>query len=89
MTSKQLQEKIHNVFKIKYHITHVRKIMHKLNFSAKTVKCIHVNRANMAEIKKWQRNTKRRILRLEQDGFTITVYDESIFIDEPQPGSKY
>ncbi len=45
--------------------------------SAKTLKRIHINRAEIKQIKRWQHNTKRRISRLESNKFAVVVFDEA------------
>ena len=87
-TPKKLRDDVRKEARVSYHITSVRRILHRLGMSAKTVK-VHINRADMDEIKKWQHNTKRRISRLERRGFVTVVYDESIFINDPKAGAKY
>ncbi len=57
--------------------------------SAKTVKRIHINRAEIKQIKRWQHNAKRRISRLESNKFAVIVFDEAIFIDDPASRVKY
>ncbi len=89
ITPKRLKSDIQKRFKVKYHITSIRKIMHKLGMSAKTAQRIHISRAEIDKIKRWQHNAKRRISRLELKGFTTVVFDESIFIDDPASGAKY
>ncbi len=85
----QLREDICKKYGVKYHITNVRKIMRKLGLTAKTVRRIHINRAEIDEIKKWQRSAKRQISRLKKLGFAVVVFDEAIFIDDPTSGAKY
>ena len=89
ITPKRLRGDIRKELGITYHITNVRKIMHALGLTAKTVKRVHVNRAEIEEIRRWQRNAKRRISRLERRGFAVVVFDEAIFIDDPESGAKY
>lgn len=88
-TPKKLRREIHETLGVKYHITNVRKIMHKLGLSGKTAQRVHMRRPEMEEIRKWQRNATRRISRLESKGFATVVFDEAIFIDDPSPGVKY
>ena len=64
----QLREDIRKRYGIKYHITNTRRIMHKLGMSAKTARKTHVNRAEVAEIRRWQHNAKRQISRLKSGG---------------------
>ena len=74
---------------MEYHITNVRKIMHRLGMSAKTSQAVHVGRAEVEEIREWQRDTKRRIAYLKSQGFVTAVVDESIFINDSGSGMKY
>lgn len=64
ITPMQLREDVRKKYGVKYHITSARRIMHRLGMSAKTVRRVHVRRAGVGEIRKWQRNAKRRISRL-------------------------
>ena len=88
-TPKQLREDIRKKYGVKYHMIHVRKTMHKFGMSAKIAKSVHINRAEIQKIRKWQRNAKRRISRLKSKGFATIVFDEAIFIDDPVKGVKY
>ncbi len=89
ITPKKLKCIIQKKFRVNYHITNIRRILHKLDMSAKTVKRIHINRAEIKQIKRWQHNAKRRISRLESNEFAVVVFDEAIFIDDPASGVKY
>ncbi len=53
---------------VEYHITNAKKIMHRLGMSAKTSQAVHASRAEMGEIREWQRDTKRRIAYLKSRG---------------------
>lgn len=88
-TPKQLRHDIHQRHGVKYHITNIRKIMASLGLSSKTIQRVHVKRADIEEIRKWQRNTTRRISRLEKQGFATVIFDEAIFVDDPESGVKY
>ncbi len=88
-TPKILHEDIHKKYGIKYHMTSVRRILQRCNMSAKTPRRVHVNRANMDDIRRWQRNAKKHISRLTKEGFTILIQDESIFTHDPITGVKY
>ena len=89
ITPLQLRERIRRVHGTTYHITSARRIMRRLDMSAKKARRIHVNRAGIDEIRKWQYNAKRRISRLKSRGFAVVVFDESIFVDDPASGTKY
>ncbi len=88
-TPKQLRREIHETLEVKYHITNVRKIMHKLGLSGKTAQRVHIRRPEMEEIRRWQRNATRRISHLESKGFSTIIFDEAVFVDDPKPGIKY
>ena len=88
-TPKILCEDIHKKYGVRYHMTSIRRIMRCCNMSAKTSRRVHVNRAEMHDIQRWQRNAKRRISRLIKDGFTVLIQDESIFTHDPVTGVKY
>ena len=88
-TPRNLGNGIHRKFKVRYHMTNIRKIMHRLGMSAKASQKVHAGRAGMDEIRKWQRGTKARIARLEPRGFVTAVLDEAIFVNDPDKGIKY
>ena len=89
ITPLQLRECVRKKHGVKYHITSARRIMRRLGMSAKSVRRIHVRRAEINEIKRWQRNAGRRILHLKSRGFAVVVFDEFVFIDDPASGAKY
>ena len=70
-------------------ITHIRKIMNRLGLLGKMVQRVHVNRTSICQIRRWQQNATRRTLRLEKQGFATVIFDEAIFVDDPQSGVKY
>ncbi len=88
-TPGNLQNDIRERFKVRYHITNVRKIMHRRDMSAKRSQRIHVSRADPDEIRRWQQDTKEQISRLEQAGFVTAVLDEAIFVHDTKNGAKY
>ena len=88
-TPRKLGNDIHRKFKVKYHVTNVRKIMRRLGMSAKASQKVHAGRPAMEEIRKWQQGTKTRIARLESTGFVTVVLDEAIFVNDPDRGVKY
>ena len=57
--------------------------------SPKTPELVHRSKADEETIRRWQRNAKRQISRLEREGFTTVIQDESIFVDAPIVGRKY
>ena len=88
-TPRMLKNTIREKHGVEYHITNVRKIMRRLGMSAKTSQAVHAGRAEMEEIREWQRDTKRQIAYLKSRGFVTAVVDESIFINDPGSGVKY
>lgn len=57
--------------------------------SPKIPELVHRNRAGEDAIRRWQRNAKRQISRLQRQGFTTVILGESIFVDSPTVGRKY
>ena len=51
MTPRILKNTIREKHGVKYHITNVRKIMHRLGMLAKTSQVVHTGRAEMEEIR--------------------------------------
>jgi len=85
-TPAMLQQTIFYSTGIKFHITHVRKIMHKYCMSAKTAQKYHINHASVAAVRNWQQRMKKRISRLKKSGFTIAMADEAFFIRDVKAG---
>ena len=88
-TPRKLREDIHKMFGTRYHITSVRRILHELGMSAKTAQRVHASKADIEEIRRWQRNAKERISRLEEKGFATAIQDEALFTYDPVTGRKY
>ncbi len=88
-TPTMLQQSIFYSTGVKFHITHIRKIMHQYGMSAKTAQKYHINRASISAVRSWQQRIKKRILRLEKDGFVIAMVDEAFFIRDVKAGRKY
>ncbi len=88
-TPAELQQVIHKETGTKMHRTNVRKIMQKYGLSPKGSQRVHINRATKAAVKSWQYRLKKRISRLEKDGFVIAMEDEAFFIHDVKSGRKY
>ena len=88
-TPAELQQVIHRETGTKMHRTNVRKIMQKYGLSPKGSQRIHINRATKTAVKSWQYRLKKRISRLEKDGFVLVVQDEAFFIHDVKSGRKY
>ncbi len=88
-TPVMLQQSIFYSTGIKFHIAHIRKIMHQYGMSAKTAQGYHINHASVSAVKSWQQRIKKRVSLLKEDGFVIGVEDEAFFVREPKTGKKY
>jgi len=88
-TPVMLQQTIFYSTGVKFHINHIRKIMHQYGMSAKTAQKYHINAASIAAVRSWQQRIKKRISRLEKDGFIIAMADEAFFIRDVKAGRKY
>ncbi len=88
-TPAEVRQVIHKETGTKMHRTNVRKIMQKYGLSPKGSQKIHINRATKAAVKSWQYHLKKRISRLEKDGFVIAMEDEAFFIHDVKSGRKY
>jgi len=88
-TPVMLQQTIFHSTGVKFHINHIRKVMHQYGMSAKTAQKYHINRASIAAVRSWQQRIKKRISHLEKDGFTIAMTDEAFFIRDVKAGRKY
>ena len=58
-------------------------------YSLKVAVKRHVSRAPIVDIKKFQRNIRRRIKRCQRKGIPVLVQDEAIYIADAQPGRVY
>ena len=67
-TPRMLKNAIRERHGVEYRITNVRKIMRRLGMSVKTSQAVHAGRAEIEEIREWQRDTKRRIAYLKSRG---------------------
>ena len=88
-TPVMLQQTIFYSTGIKFHITHVRKIMRQYGMSAKTAQKYHINHASISAVRSWQQRMKKRIPHLKKRGFTIAMLDEAFFIRDVKAGRKY
>ncbi len=88
-TPVMLQQSIFYSTGVKFHITHIRKIMHQYGMSAKTAQKYHINRASVSTVRNWQQRIKKRISLLEKEGFVIAITDEAFFIRDVKAGRKY
>jgi len=88
-TPAMLQQTILYSTGIKFHITHVRKIMRQYGMSAKTAQKYHINHASVTAVRSWQQRMKKRIPRLKKSGFTIAMLDEAFFVRDVKTGRKY
>ena len=88
-TPAALYQQIFQKTKVRLHIAHVRELMRKYGLSSKRTTSIHTNAAGKEFVKTWQRNLKRYIPRLEMQGFTLVVEDESFFIRGRTEGCRY
>jgi len=88
-TPAMLQQTIFHSTGVKFHITHVRKIMHQYGMSAKSAQKYHINHASTSAVRSWQQRMKKRIPRLEESGFTIAMTDEAFFVRDVKAGRKY
>lgn len=89
ITPKELRYIIQQKYKVTYHITAIRKILYKLNMSVKRPRYVHVNRASIQEIRRWQKYAKRHISYLKSKDFTVVIQDESFFVYDPKIAAKY
>ena len=84
-----LQQRIRKETGVKLHITYVRKIMRQYNLSPKAPQKVHVNRAGKKAVQNWKYRFNKRVSRLEQEGFTILMQDEALFVHDIIVGRKY
>ena len=88
-TPVMLQQTIFHSTGVKFHITHIRKIMHQYSMSTKSAQKYHINHASISTVRSWQQRIKKRILRLEKSGFIIAIADEAFFVRDTKTGKKY
>ena len=89
MTPKKLMQFIFDRTGIRYHITHVRRIIHSWNLRAKVPQKQHVNAASNKECSKRYKDIILRIKKAKNENFKILIQDESIFTDDVYLGKKY
>ena len=88
-TPATLHQQIFRKTRVRLHLTYVRELMRKYGLSSKCTTSVHINAAGKESVKGWQRNLKRRISRLEMQGFTLVVEYESFFIRDRTEGRRY
>ena len=89
VTPKKMRQEIYDVTGTKYDIGTIRRRLHSLDMSAKTLQTVHVRKPNIWAIRSWQRRTKETVSRLKRQGYTIAIQDESIFTFDPIRQKKY
>ncbi len=85
---KQVMHNIKRKTEVKYHISNIRKRLHKFSFVSKAPKRIHVNAAPASVCYNWSQNTRRQIRLLEERGFAVGVQDECIIKYDSLSGKK-
>ena len=89
ITPAMVRQEIRCRYGVTFHITHVRRIMHRYALTPKTAQRLHVNCATQSQVRSWQYRLQERISRLKSRGFAIVVTDESFFVHDPLRGRKY
>jgi transposase len=79
---KKIREIVRQKTNIKYHITHIRRILHKFEFRQKKAESKHEKQTSMQEIKIWQGDTIPTILRLDKQKCIIAACDEAAFFKD-------
>ena len=78
ITPIELFVQLRRVFDAEFHMSHVRKTMHRLGLSAKRPRPVHVNRAARRAVTAWQGKIRGQSARLRRRGHTVVVQDETI-----------
>ncbi len=89
MTPKKLIKFIFVRTGITYHITHICRLMRKWNLKLKVPQKVHARAASSDVCRSWKNRINLRIEKAKQNGFTILIQDESIFVDDVRLGKKY
>ncbi|MDI1495114.1 MAG: Transposase [Cenarchaeum symbiont of Oopsacas minuta] len=89
ITPKIMKKVIFKKAKINFHITYVRKLLHKYGMTPKTPQRVHINAANDSMCYNWQNNLKRDLSGTKFEDFTVIEEDESIFVYDSITGKKY
>ena len=89
MTPATLHQQIFQKTKVKLRLTYVSELMCKYDLSSKHTTSIHINAASKEFVKTRQKNLKRRISRLEMQGFILVVENGSFFIRDRTEGCRY
>lgn len=82
-TTKQVEDLIaRKSARIRYHYTHVCRLLHKWGFKQKVPKQVHVNTASKEEKEHFKKEPKRywdNLLQQKKEEFTVVSTDESFF----------
>ena len=73
---------------IKYHITHIYRILHSLNMVPIVPQKKHVRAASSKECAKWASQLEPLITKAKKQGAVTCIQDESIFAIDIRPGNK-
>ena len=63
--------------------------MHRYGLTPKVPQKVHINRASRDAVRSWQYHFGRRVLCLEEKGFTILDMDEVFFVYDVASGRRY
>ena len=83
------RQDIHKRSGIRFHITYVRKLMHRYGLSPKTPRTVHTSHAGKNAVKSRRYRLRERILCLKLAGLAIAISDESFLVHDPKKGRKY
>ena len=80
ITPAELRPGIEWATRVRFHMSHVRKIMRRSGAGAKRTRPVRVNGADVPTVAGWQRGVRREMGRLRRAVFTVAVQDETIAV---------
>ena len=88
ITAVALQPGIRQKTGAAFHITYVRKLMHRYGLTPKAAIMVHINRADGRAVNTWRCRAKRRISHLKEAGLAILA-EGGAFMHDAGSGFKY
>lgn len=82
LTPANLAREISRKYKYRYTVPHAYKLLRLFGYTCKTATAKLARAAPSRDVKRWQKRTKKWILRMRKRGIPILIQDESIFIND-------
>ncbi len=85
----RLRDDIRRTLGAAYHVTSVRRIMGNIGLSPKAPQRVHASKAGLDWTRGWQKSARRKISRLEGQGFATAMPGGAVYIRDQVTGRKY